>query len=490
MKKILNKIKLYRPAKEILLLYFFIPIFLSATVVLTQEEDIWFLLNHGKYILNHGFPTVEPFTIHQGLSFVMQQWLSAFVFYLIYSLFGKYGLLILIVMVNLLILFFLYKLCMTISDNKRTISTVITCITDIFLMIFILPRPQIFTYLFLIIILYIMEVFYKDKNTKLIYFLPLISILQINFHASMWFMLYLFMLPYIVDFTLKFIKNKKDKRIFKLLVIILVMLGVGFINPYGINNIIYIFNSYGNKYINSMIMEMFPPTINSSNAFGIYGKITFLIIGVIVCIYMFYRKGCFKLRHMLLLLGVLILALCNIRSLSLLIIGGIPFLAAYLKDLIADNCDNNMISQKYKMNYLFSLGFLFLFIVVLGGLLQPKFDNGLKKGVDKLLADSDYKDIVLYTNYNNGSYCEYRGIKTYIDTRAEVFLKSNNKKEDIFYEYYLLTKGRYDIDKFLNKYNFTHLLVTKNDILYKYLINSKDYETIYKEKDYRIFKRI
>ena len=69
---------------------------------------------------------------------------------------------------------------------------------------------------------------------------------------------------------------------------------------------------------------------------------------------------------------------------------------------------------------------------------KVSFTNELKPGIDYLEKNYDLRSVVLYTNYNNGSYAEYRGLKPYIDTRAEVFLKSNNHKEDIMMEYYFI----------------------------------------------------
>lgn len=490
MRKIFNKIKSYRPPKYICYLYFFIPIIVCAMVDLDKENDIWFLLNHGKYVLEYGFPTVEPFSMHQDFSFVMQQWLSAVIFYLSYKMLKQYGLLIVIGIVNSLILYFLYKLCMLLSDNKFRLAILISCITDIFLLIFMIPRPQIFTYLNLIIILYIMELFYKNKSQKSIYLLPLISLLQINLHASMWFMIFLFILPYLVCLALKKIKYKKDNRIYKLLLTIIIMFLLGFINPYGIKNVTYIFNSYGNSYINNLIVEMLPPTINSNGTFGVYSKITFILIFAVISIYILNKKGKLELRHMLLLFGVSFLALYNIRSLSLYIIGAIPFVSSYLKNLFKEYDNEKKLAKENKKQYILIVLFLIVYVIFIGFNFGKEFTNFLEKGVDHLLKNNDKNDIILYTNYDNGSYAEYRGLKPYIDTRAEVFLKSNNKKEDIFKEYYLLYYGLLDYDEFINKYKFTHLIVMKNERVYKDIINDKRYKVIYKEKNYKIFEKI
>lgn len=94
---------------------------------------------------------------------------------------------------------------MLLSDNNYKISIIISCLTDLLLETgFMMPRPQIFDYLLLSIVLYIMEVFYQKRNNKILLWLPFLSVLQINLHSSTWFMLFLFMLPYVVSLFVKF----------------------------------------------------------------------------------------------------------------------------------------------------------------------------------------------------------------------------------------------------------------------------------------------
>ena len=71
-----------------------------------------------------------------------------------------------------------------------------------------------------------------------------------------------------------------------------------------------------------------------------------------------------------------------------------------------------------------------------------------------------------------------------------MFLKSNNHKEDIMREYYFLQNGLLDYDKFINKYNFTHMIITKTDSLYDKVSKDKRYKIIYKGKGYKIYERV
>ena len=132
------------------------------------------------------------------------------------------------------------------------------------------------------------------------------------------------------------------------------------------------------------------------------------------------------------------------------------------------------------------------------------FTNKVKDGIDYLLENEKSSDITLYTGYAEGAYPEWKGIKCYIDPRAEIFLKGNNKKEDIMKEYYLLQIGSLDIEEFLEKYKFSHLLVIERDYLYDHMDNIDNYKIVYENTSinefslesldnkmkYRIYQRI
>ena len=54
----------------------------------------------------------------------------------------------------------------------------------------------------------------------------------------------------------------------------------------------------------------------------------------------------------------------------------------------------------------------------------------------------------------------------------------DNHQEDIMLEYYNMSFGILDVEKFLYKYKFTHLVVDKNEILCKYLENNENYQKV------------
>ena len=456
------------------------PIVILATYSHYFEEYIWFLIKHGEYVLNHGIPHIEFLSMHQGLHFIMQQWLASIIFYLAHHFLGSIGLKLLLEIVNLVLIYFLYKLCLLVSNNKYRLSIYVTVIADIFLLYFWLSRPWIFTFLNLVIVLYIMELFYRKNNKKVLLFLPLISLLQINIQAAMWLLLIVFMLPYVVDLIIK-----KDKRVLYLLGIIPIMLVVGFINPYGLESMLYVFTSYGHEEINYAVVEMHSPVIGLSKI-NTPSNLLFIAILGIVMTYILGKKGKIKLRYFFLTIGSLALALLNVRSIPLFFIGAFFPLADYLSPY---GKNNKLVNKEDDKDFVPSLVIMIIIILALTCFFKTKETNVIKKGVDAIIKDGGTSKDAVFTKYEHGPYAEYRGLKPYMDTRAEVFIKANNHKEDIFYEYMELEQGIYDHDKFLNKYNFKYLIILKNEYFYISVVTNPRYEILYENKYYTVFKQ-
>lgn len=462
----------------------FIPSFFFLFLINYSQNtnDIWFLFSHGKYILSHGFPHIEFLTLHHNLHFVMQQWLFSFLLYGTYRLSGDIGVLLFITIFNILFIYMTYRLCMVISSNNTFASSLITAIIDILLKVngFIVPRPQIASLLFLVCSLYLLERFIKEKNNKTIYYLPLVSLLLINFHASLWLMLFIFSLPYLVELFYLLYKNK-DKRIWKLIKVLILSFLIGIINPYTWENMFYSLYSYGIPLFNKTILEMHSFSLTSGKLEVLVYSIGILVIIITEIIVWFIERKKYPLHFYFLFLGCSFLALLNFRNLSLLMISAIPYLVISINQKVEEKIP--LISM---LPFVVILFFFFLF--QLSNNHYHIEDYSLKKHV-QILNKKDRTKIKLYTGFNDGSYFEYYNYKPYIDSRAEIFIKKMNHQKDIFQEYNDVKTGKIELSKFIKNYQFTHLLVTKDTYLYHYLNNSDEYKIISKVKEKVLFEK-
>lgn len=460
-----------------------------SSISIRINNDFWFLLKSGKYVIENGIPYTEPFTMHKEFDFVMQQWLSATIFYQIYNKLGIYGMMLLVSLIAAASTTVFYKICLYVSEGNTFISFLVGILYSFTNILSFVTRPQIFTILLLVLEIYFLERFTKEQNSKYLFPLPIISILQINLHASMWWMLIVFMLPYLMDsFTIKKLKiYGENKKKIQLCVAGIAVFLAGFINPYGIDAITYLFKSYGIDEINNVVYEMHSVSINE-----ITGKYLFIILLIIIFVYIFYRKGAYKIRYIFLTLGTTYLMLSSYRSIFLFAIGSIFPMAYYLKDALKDKQPDNVENNGKTKNLLVGLSIVMMIVVVAKfvGYDKSVSEPEAKGAYEYLLKNYKADEVVPFSLYDDGGYAEYLGFMPYIDPRAEVFVKKNNGKADVMKEYVDLMLGNVYYKDVFNKYKFTHLIICNKGILNTYVSKDADYKKIYSDDNRVVFEYI
>lgn len=128
------------------IILFLIPILFFIQYNLRIDNDFWFTIKEGEYVINNGFPNVVPFTIYDNLNFIYQSYGAGVIFSFIYKLLGTYGILFFIIFILIIMTYFYYRLCVKVSNNNENISILVTVITMSLLAInYITTRPQIFS---------------------------------------------------------------------------------------------------------------------------------------------------------------------------------------------------------------------------------------------------------------------------------------------------------------------------------------------------------
>lgn len=131
-------------------IYLLLFIVISFAFVSPQiDSDIFFELNHGRYILKHGFPTIEPFTMHQDLQFTIQKWATCTLFYQIYHSFHNVGLIWVVRGCAFLFLTSIFLFLTKKTNNAKVSFTLVMLMSFLVLTGFFKTRPQIFSYIFI-----------------------------------------------------------------------------------------------------------------------------------------------------------------------------------------------------------------------------------------------------------------------------------------------------------------------------------------------------
>jgi hypothetical protein len=185
------------------------------------------------------------------------------------------------------------------------------------------------------------------------------------------------------------------------------------------------------------------------------------------------------------------MSLISGRNLSLFAICGLPMMAFTLRELNPSFPITKSIRPQLQ-KILLSLFVIVTVATFSIRLYESQFykDSFVPtKAVDFIIENYQDMDIRLFAGYNWGGYAEFRGLKPFIDARAEVFIKTNNKKEDILQDLIDLEAGTMHYAKFIKKYKLNIFLLERKDFLETYLAEDAQYTLVYMDKDAVVFEK-
>lgn len=445
------------------------------------DSDMWWMMTTGKWIVEHkALPTENVFVIHDGYHMIVQQWIPAILNYTLYHHFGVWGLIALATVLFGVIFFLLWKYIGLFSKSLPC-KEITFAISILFLLQLLTTRPTIFTISILLIEMIQLEKWHRDNNWKHLIALPFLSVLEVNIHSSIWPMMFVFALPYLVPEILDGFSSffESCKRNIGLFLVLLICVAVGGINPNGYEGAFYLFKSYGNGKVISTIQELQSPSFSSFWGF-------LLVVTVAVfAIYLYRYKKAIDCKNIYLLGGTLVLAFLHIRNFWTVTYGIVPVLCAVLPQT---KWDKHIISIKKGIAYI--IGGVILLVVIVIKSVGSAEETLIKMPVQEaeyLQKTVAADDIILYTPFSYGGYMEWSGFKVYVDARPELFQKSINDIEDLDEEIYNVQYGIADYDAFVEKYHFTHFLVENNTSMELYLKYSGKYIMLGKSEDFAIY---
>ena len=124
--------------------------------------------------------------------------------------------------------------------------------------------------------------------------------------------------------------------------------------------------------------------------------------------------------------------------------------------------------------------------------LSREYVNVLQYPVDAtewILGNDDYKNMRIWTHFNWGSYLELKGIKVFIDSRSGMYTEEENKGCTVLADWLSINNGKGDYEKIFEKYNITHVLLSDDDFIKKYISKDENYKLIYEDSLYSLYER-
>jgi hypothetical protein len=293
---------------------------------------------------------------------------------------------------------------------------------------------------------------------------------------------------------------KKDERrsvFVSLSVAALASIPLILINPYGYHKLSYCTASF-NSDIMAKLIEWSRPNFDSE-----MGTITTLGLIIMLLTYIFVKgyqyiqnKRPVSVKSLLLIGGLTILTCFAIRFFAY-------FLLFYGLVILEDLSDVNKSKASTKIPRFFNEKLyqfkdriiLFILILILTSCIIIKINYGLwkvtdtrfysKKIVEYIKHNTDYKNIRMFNQFIDGSYLMFNGIKVFIDSRRDLYSSQLNPGCTVLSDYNLVVDGKYDLDKFFNKYNFEYIFLSN----YR-LTDFPSYKLVIEDGPFVLYKKI
>jgi hypothetical protein len=295
------------------------------------DPDLWWHIKVGQNILaTHRWPTTDPFSFTvAGQPWLAYEWLGDVLLGATERAAGLLGLVALLIVLGSAVILALYSFTTLRSGNSKSgfLATALLCLLAV-------PsfnlRPQMLGYLFVILVLIVLERFRRGRPRGL-WFLPPIFLVWINTHGS-WIIglgiIFVVWAGGLMDFHLGSIEAKRwspAERTRLELIFLLCLAAIPF-TPYGSRLAAYPFMVASSLPVNvSNILEWQPMPFNI-----VIGKLFLAAVIAFFVAQLAYRFT-WQLGELVLVLGGIIMACLHVRFLMLFV----PFFAPLFATVVA-----------------------------------------------------------------------------------------------------------------------------------------------------------
>ena len=453
-------------------LIFCLSLFLITFV--TCESDYLWHIKAGEYMFNNHILKHDVFSWSMlGKSWISHEWLFEYILYGLSIIFPKTHLIVygfISTFTLLLILFLTNK-----KDYLKNIPFTLIWITfAMILTSYMQGRPNLLSFIFLTLTVYLLYDNYQNDDSKLIYFIPLITILWSNIHGGSanlsYILCFIFYICSFFSFNYpKIISNKttKIKRRRYLITFFLCLLSIN-INIHGFTMLIYPYKNMMDNTMLTLIQEWRPLNLNVLNNYP-YILLVLLIFSVLIL-----SKKKINFIDLVLFLFSVFLGFKSIRFCvyTYIIMSYIVF--KYINQRKEDKGTNLVI-------IILSISFLSLFIINFNNISTNINKKELSKDTIKLLIKE--KPSKLYNDYNLGGELIYNNIPVFIDGRADLY------SPNILKDYIIINNTSMNYKDLLNKYEFDYYIIDKYSNINEYLKENNSYTLIKEDSNYLLYKK-
>lgn len=296
------------------------------------------------------------------------------------------------------------------------------------------------------------------------------------------------------------IKVEKNHAVLLLIAVMGIAALTGFLNPAGNGAYTYLVKTLqGNT--TASINEHLPLTLIENKEFAIA-----IVIYLLVLIFTDVK---IRLSDLFMLGGITFLSFNSRRQVSMFAIFCGPILANLISYLVAKYDDQTFKKiEKWVSGWFGATVVICLTIIGCTNLIKPTLREEYVEtsaypveASDWILENLDLENVRLYNEYNYGAYLLHRGIPVFIDSRCDLYTpefngeyNKNTKKyengKDIFSDALNIAGVSADYRVKFEHYDITHVMLYSDSKLAMVLENDFDYQRIYYEGNFKIFKKL
>ena len=424
----------YYPVSLIFFFFLILIGYFMTWPIIGYDTDLWYHLSGGRYFWENGTIAKDAFFsfIAPPKSWYNYYWLFQVIVYKVFQWTGYYGLIILrcflFALTALFICFFFVKR----YDTRKALLiglSVFVCCTLALTFREQLVRPHLFSYLLIVVFLYILEM-KRDK----IWLLPFLGVIWSNIHGIEYPVMILIILAYLTEMFYQNLRKKvlppSEGKLSRWMLILTIY--TVFCTPQIVELIRSPFDTalYQEHYVN----ELLPMQIGSIFSFSLFpfsrlifsfqlGLILLTFVSFIVCL---YQKQ-LRISHLILLLASTALLVTHRRFIYEFILLAIP--------MISHGFHSSVKPEENKKSFLYRTApvlMIFILIIIPGLTYGSYFKNkpeypftqkNLPTGVVKFLNSLDVGGSIM-NEPNTGGYFQWvlgRKYKIFMDMQLSVF---------------------------------------------------------------------
>jgi hypothetical protein len=449
------------------------------------DTDMWWHLAGGDYILNHGIMYSDTFShTNEGLPWINYSWGAELIMISFWRLGGIFGLALYTALLATGGMLLLYK----ISAGNTYLRAFILILGSATSAIFWSARPQMFSFFFSCLLLFIVYRYKREGKDWLWAIVPMMWFWG-NVHAG-WSIGYLFLFAFIVGEAANNLLDTSSiswQAWRKLVLVTLISLPFLLISPYFIDNLFVPWNTVNIQALQRFIQEWQSPNFQ--------GRETWPFIAMLLLLLSSFWASHLKFdwSSVFLLSGTLFLALLYSRNISVFAVVATPILSHHLDNTLTERGFVLRPRQRIPtlMSYLNAGIIVLVFVGVLAYILSISLPANVEKAQAKILplgAVSYLRENALpreiFNSYNWGGYLMFAlpDYPVFIDGRTDVY-------GDFVLEYASINFAQGDWQSKLDNYGVNFVLIEKASPLDFALAEETNWMLVYADELAVIWQR-